>query len=123
MVSRSLRPKTRWVWERPFDPREAVPVDVFGDARVVDRPGQTDFEFPRALLGLRPCQGDQRPAAGPATLPDLLPSDLAGLVELQIASLLPGCALHVDLIAETLGMSRRSLQRDLATLGSATPIC
>jgi AraC-like DNA-binding protein len=100
-----------------FNPREPVAVDVFGGARVVYRPGQTYFEFARALLGLRPCQADQRPAAGPATLPDLLPSDLAGLVELQIASLLPDRALPVALMAETLGMSRRSLQRGLATLG------
>jgi AraC-like DNA-binding protein len=100
-----------------FKPREPVPVDVVGDARLVYRPGQTYFEFPRALLGLRLGQGDQRPAAEPATAPDLLPSDLAGLAELQIASLLAGRAPSVDLIAETLGMSRRSLQRGLATLG------
>ena len=100
-----------------FEPREPVPVDVLGDARVVDRPGQTYFEFPRLLLGLRLRQGDQRPASGPTTAPDLLPSDLFGLVELQIASLLPGGAPPVDLIAETLGMSRRSLQRGLASMG------
>ena len=100
-----------------FKPREPVPVDVVGDPRLVYRPGQTYFEFPRALLGLRLGQGDQRPAAGPTTAPDLLPSDLSGLVELQIASLLPGRTPPVDLIAETLGMSRRSLQRGLASLG------
>jgi AraC-like DNA-binding protein len=46
-----------------------------------------------------------------------LPSDLAGLVELQIASLLSGRAPPVDLIAESLGTSRRSLQRGLAQQG------
>lgn len=100
-----------------FKPREPVPVDVVGDRRLVYRPGQTYLELPRALLGLRLGQGDRRPAARPTTAPDLLPSDLPGLVELQIASLLPGRAPPVDLIAETLGMSRRSLQRGLATLG------
>ncbi|MEA3275058.1 MAG: AraC family transcriptional regulator ligand-binding domain-containing protein [Pseudomonadota bacterium] len=100
-----------------FKPREPVLVDVFGDARVVYRPGQTYFEFPRSLLGLRLGQDDQRPAAVPPISPDLLPSDLSGLVELQIASLLCGRTPPVDLIAETLGLSRRSLQRGLATLG------
>ena len=47
----------------------------------------------------------------------VLPTDLAGLVELQIASLLSGRAPPVDLIAETLGTSRRSLQRGLADQG------
>ena len=100
-----------------FNPREPVPVDVVGDTRVVYRPGQTYLEFPRALLGLRLGLDDQGPAAGPITSADLLPSDLAGLVELQIASLLPGRTPPVELIAETLGMSRRSLQRGLFTLG------
>lgn len=58
-----------------------------------------------------------RPPPGPADLPEPLPSDLAGLVELQIASLLSGRAPPVDLIAESLGTSRRSLQRGLAQQG------
>ena len=90
---------------------------VVGDARVVYRPGKTYFEFPRALLGLRLGQVDQRPAAGSTASPDLLPIDLSGLVELQIASLLSGRTPPVELIAETLGMRRRSLQRGLAALG------
>lgn len=100
-----------------FEPWEPLPLDVFGDAPVVDRPGQTYFEFARPLLGLRLCPDDQRLAARPTVPLDVLPSDLAGLVELQIASLLSGRVPPVDLIAETLGTSRRSLQRGLAEQG------
>ena len=100
-----------------FEPREPLPLDVFGDAPVVDRPGQTYFEFPRPLLGLRLCPGDQRLAARPTAPLAVLPSDLVGLVELQIASLLCGRTPPVDLIAESLGTSRRSLQRGLAEQG------
>jgi AraC-like DNA-binding protein len=42
-----------------------------------------------------------------------LPEDLAGLVQLQIESLLPH-AIEIDVVAESLTMSRRSLQRSLA---------
>ena len=100
-----------------FKPREPLPLDVFGDAPMVDRPGQTYFEFPRPLLGLRLCPDDQRLAVRPTAPIEVLPSDLAGLVQLQIASLLGGRTPSVDLIAETLGTSRRSLQRGLANQG------
>jgi AraC-like DNA-binding protein len=100
-----------------FHPREPLPIDIFGDARLMDRPGQTYIEFPRALLSLRPRQGEKRTPSRLAVLPEPLPSDLAGLVELQIASLLSGRAPPVDLIAESLGTSRRSLQRGLAQRG------
>jgi len=100
-----------------FKAREPIPDDAFGETRVVCRPGQTYLELARNLLSLRPCQGDLSPAAGPATPPEPLPRDLAGLVALQIAALLPGRAVSVDVAAETLGMSRRSLQRGLAAHG------
>ena len=100
-----------------FKPREPLALDVFGDVPVVDRPGQTYFAFPRPLLALRLCPGDQRLAARPTAPLEVVPSDLAGLVELQIGSLLSGRAPPVDLIAETLGTSRRSLQRGLAEQG------
>jgi AraC-like DNA-binding protein len=100
-----------------FKLREPLPLDVLGDAPVVDRPGQTYFAFPRPLLGLRLYPDDQRLEARPTAPLEVVPNDLAGLVELQIASLLSGRAPPVDLIAETLGTSRRSLQRGLAEQG------
>ena len=48
-----------------------------------------------------------------------MPRDFAGLVALQIAALLPGRAVSVDVAAETLDMSRRSLQRGLAAHGTS----
>lgn len=100
-----------------FKPREPLPLGVFGDAPVVYRPGQTYFEFPRPLLGLRLHRDDRRLLARPTAPLEVLPNDLAGLVKLQIASLLSRRTPPVDLIAESLGMSRRSLQRGLAEQG------
>jgi AraC-like DNA-binding protein len=84
---------------------------------VLYRPGQTYIQFPRAMLGLRLRQSPPAPAAEQSALSRPLPPDLAGLVQLQIESLLPDRAVPVDLVAETLGTSRRSLQRGLAGQG------
>lgn len=101
-----------------FRARQPIPVaDIFGGTRVLYRPGQTYIEFPRAMLGLRLRQSAPAPAAEQSGLSRPLPTDLAGLVELQIESLLPHRAVPVDLVAETLGTSRRSLQRGLAVQG------
>lgn len=101
-----------------FRAREAIPVaDIFGGTRVLYRPGQTYLQFPRAMLGLRLPHRAQSVAAGQSALSRPLPEDLAGLVELQIASLLSGGALPIDLVAESLGMTRRTLQRGLAVQG------
>ena len=101
-----------------FSAREAIPAaEIFGGTRVVYRPGQTYLEFPRAMLGLRLRHHAPAAAAGQSALSRPLPKDLAGLVELQIESLLPDRAVPVDLVAETLGTSRRSLQRGLAVQG------
>ena len=98
--------------------REAIPAaDIFGGTRVVYRPGQTYLQFPRAMLGLRLPHRAQSVPAGQSALSRPLPNDLAGLVELQIESLLRDRAAPVDLVAETLGTSRRSLQRGLAVQG------
>jgi len=102
-----------------FDAREPIPDDAFGDAPVMRRSGHTYLELPRTMLGLRAREGDPSPAVGSATSPEPLPRDLAGLVALQIGSLLPGRPMSVDVAAETLGMSRRSLQRGLAEQGSS----
>jgi len=96
---------------------EIPPTEIFDGARVVYRPGESYLEFPRAMLGQRCCLAARTSAAGQSAIAEPLPKDLAGLVELQIESLLSGRAMTVDLVAETIGMSRRSLQRGLAAQG------
>lgn len=101
-----------------FRTREAVPrLDLFEGARVQHRPGPSYLEFPRAILGLRRDHGPGAPPAGQSPELRSLPQDLPGLVELQIESLLAGQPVPIDLVAETLGLSRRSLQRGLAAYG------
>jgi len=100
--------------------REPLPdIELFAGSRVLRGTGETYLTIPRSLLGL------PFPAAGTALLEDdpssatarPLPKDLVGLVQMQIASLLSERAVHIDTVAETLAMSRRSLQRGLAQQG------
>lgn len=101
-----------------FDPREPIPVnELFSAVPVRYHPGQTYLAFPDALLGLRLKLSTPARAAEAPARPQPLPSDLAGLVELQIESLLSSRQVPIDLVAETLGLSRRSLQRGLAAQG------
>jgi AraC-like DNA-binding protein len=97
-----------------FKAGEPIPADLFGEAHVLYRPGQTYLEFPRAMLALDRTHAYSASVVEPCARPTPLPSDLAGLVELQIECLLPMRALPIDLVAESLGMSRRSLQRRLS---------
>ena len=100
--------------------REDLPdVDVFAGSRVVRGSGETYLTIPRSIMGLcfpREGGGGQAASAdAPAARP--LPEDLAGLVRLQIETLLSDRAAQVDTVAETLAVSRRSLQRGLAEQG------
>lgn len=101
--------------------REEFPeMDVFGASHVLRGTGATYLTIPRELMGLRFPNGNYGIAqAGnslsPAERP--LPKDLRGAVQLQIESLTPRRVPPIDTIAETLAMSRRSLQRSLAEQG------
>jgi len=95
-------------------------VDVFAGSHVVRGSGQTYLTIPRSIMGM--CfprnggDGQAASAGSPAISP--LPEDLAGLVRLQIEALLPDRTAKVEIVAETLAVSRRSLQRGLAEEGS-----
>jgi AraC-like DNA-binding protein len=104
-----------------FRPEEGPPsAEIFDGTRVAYRPGQTSYlQFPRAMLGLGLCDAAQGPAAAQSVIAPPLPNDLAGLVSLQIESLLSGHAVTLELLAESLGMSGRSLQRGLANQGAS----
>ena len=101
--------------------REPLPdTDLFAGSRVLRGTGETYLTIPRVLLGLPfPASGD-----APPPKPDVisaavrpLPEHLAELVQLQIGSLLSDRTTDIDTVAETLAMSRRSLQRGLAEAG------
>jgi AraC-like DNA-binding protein len=101
--------------------RTALPdVELFDGSRIVSGAGETYFTFPRALLKRRfPDVGDRGQATGNSGcgLDHPLPGDLGGLVRVQIESFLRQGTYQVDAIAESLAMSKRSLQRLLAEQG------
>ena len=97
--------------------REDLPDnELFGGSQIIRGTGETYFTFPRALMGLHfPGSGRlAEPAIDQSLAGRPLPHDFVGLVRLQIESLLPSHAVEIDTIAESLTMSRRSLQRSLA---------
>lgn len=101
--------------------KTALPdVELFDGSRIVSGTGETYFTFPRTLLERRfPKVGDRELATGDSGcgLDHPLPNDLGGLVQAQIRSFLPMGNYQADAIAETLAMSKRSLQRLLAEQG------
>ena len=93
-------------------------IDLFAGARVQRGTGKTYFTIPRAMTRLRfPNGGGIAPPGAEEPGWDSLPEDLGGLVRRQVESLLSCRGLQIDLVAETLAMSTRSLQRALANQG------
>jgi len=102
--------------------REDLPrVDLFAESRVLRGTANTYFTFPRSMVRLRfpggGCAVPTEASGSPAECP--LPQDVAGLIRVQVEILLGDRTFDVDTIAETLGMSRRSLQRALAREGAS----
>lgn len=103
-----------------FRPRERFPdIEFFAGSRIVRGTGATFLVVPRALMqrafpdaldtGL---SGSERVMA---TEP--IPASLGGLVQLQIESLLSDRLARIEVVAESLNMSGRSLQRRLMEEG------
>jgi AraC-like DNA-binding protein len=103
--------------------KTALPdIELFDGSRIVRGTGETYFTFPRTLLERRFLKvGGREHATGDSGcgLDHLLANDFGGLVRMQIESfLLNGKGTYqADAIAETLAMSKRSLQRLLAEQG------
>jgi len=102
-------------------PRTALPdVDLFDGSRILSGTGETYFTFPWTLLERRfPEVRDREQATGNSGcgLGHPLPNDLGGMVRVQIESFLRQGTYQVDAIAESLAISKRSLQRLLAEQG------
>ena len=102
-----------------YKTREPLPdIELFSGSRIFRGTGETYFTLPRELMRLR-LWGGRRATARDLELPiwDPLPQDMAGLVRLQTECLLSARHLGIDIIAESLAMSKRSLQRGLARQG------
>jgi AraC-like DNA-binding protein len=99
---------------------EALPeIDHFRGSRILRGTGQTYFTIPRELMQLPlRIQGDET-APGDAGTADeqILPESMSGLVEWQVKAMLSDRAPQIEFVAESLGISTRSLQRNLATDG------
>jgi len=98
--------------------REKFPaVDLFSDARLVTGTPHSYVSIPRSLLKQRL----SRPAtAGNEgdTAVGSLPTTFVGLLEWQIDALITGSGnVHIETVAESLGTSKRSLQRAMANEG------
>ncbi len=104
-----------------YTPRETMPrVDVFGNARILHGGEAPYLEFPSRLLGTR---FPQSRSADDPNLPaaaidsEKIPSLSRRLVEVQLRNLLPGTDMSIATVAASLGLSPRSLQRQLLNQG------
>jgi AraC-like DNA-binding protein len=102
--------------------KEALPdIELFHGSRILSGTGETYFTLPPALLQRRfPNGGRRATSSGDDPTPSAegpLPEDLGGLVQLEVRNLLPHRIHQIDVVAEALAMSSRSLQRALARQG------
>ena len=104
-----------------YQAKEVFPDDsCFEGSYLVAGAPTSYMAIPRSALGAR-FPDFRRP---PRQLPECIEThrftdDLSDLVQLQIEALLCDENLHIDTVAESLMMSRRSLQRSLAAQGTS----
>jgi AraC-like DNA-binding protein len=98
---------------------EPVPsVELFAHARVLQGLEHSYFTLPRALMQRRLPGHAGADVSGMEGLAHPLPTDVPGLVKSQLDALSADSRdLHIDRIAESLGMSRRTLQRAIGREG------
>ena len=100
--------------------RENIPdTDLLAGSRVIQGTGKSYLTIPRTMMGLRFPDGSDgiRPREQELLPEPRLPENLTGLVQLQIESMLSRRPLQIDIVAETLAINTRSLQRSLAKQG------
>ena len=92
--------------------------DLFEGARVYRGNGMTYLTIPAEMMNMvfRSSSDAEEPATD-STWNRSIPERLDRMVQFQIESLLSGGGLHIDTVAESMLMSRRSLQRRLLETG------
>lgn len=107
--------KISFAWQ----PRENFPeCEIFDGARIAHDAGVTYLTIPESMMAMR-FDGNKlarQNTPGPNDRHEL-PNTLDHLVEHQISALISSCELSIDLVAESLCMNRRSLQRALQKQG------
>jgi len=101
--------------------REDFPENsCFEGSRILQGAQTSYIAIPRgALAAPFPCANRQSEPGADTIDTHTLSGDLAGLVQHQVDTLLGAKGLHIDTVAESLMMSRRSLQRCLAEDGTS----
>lgn len=101
-----------------YQSREKVPaVDLFSDSRIISGLSHSYISIPKRATAFRLNQH-----TGAADIEDQetgrLPTTLTGLLETQIEALITaGAKFHVETVADSLMMSKRTLQRAIAYEG------
>lgn len=104
-----------------YKAQENLPeIELFAESRILRGTGETYVTLPRSMMALRfLSSGSITQTAVQSPLARPLPSNLTHLVQLHVGCLLNDRPFDIDAIAETLGMSRRTLQRSLAYEGTS----
>ena len=104
-----------------YKSREHFPENsCFASSYIVSGADMSYLTFPRAALAMPFSDGSLRPPELPECVESHRFSDnVSDMVRLQVEALLCEETLHIDTVAESLDMSRRSLQRALAEQGTS----
>jgi AraC-like DNA-binding protein len=104
-----------------YKSREDFPENsCFTGSHIVERAETSYMVIPRAALAKRFSGANFQAEQVPESIDThRLSGDLSDLVQLQIEALLCERRLHIDTVAESLQMSRRSLQRSLFEKGTS----
>ena len=104
-----------------YQSREGFPENsCFEGARILQGAQTSYIAIPRGALAAPFPRASRQSEPGADTIDThTLSSDFSGLVQLQVDALLGAKGLHIDTVAESLMMSRRSLQRWLAEHGTS----
>lgn len=103
--------------------REPLPENgFFGNSKVHFNHGPSYMEFPAHLLGapirkLKPLAS--RYSVEPQILMDSIPDSLIDATQMQIRTLMHGNAINIEVVARSLGVSSRTLQRRLMAQGTS----
>ncbi len=111
-------------WSPPFvklaySCREPLPsTDLFSESRVHFGRKQTWMAIPQSLLALQlPRREYPEPKGAEQLTGQALQEDPVARVRAQVAALLPESGLTIDRVGNSLGLSTRTLQRELAKRG------
>lgn len=94
---------------------------IFGSSRILSGGAVSYLEFPAGILGIPIPQPRRLPKSNPVRViveAAQLPRSLVNIIDLQVRSLMRGRDSSIEMVARSVGLSPRTLQRQLMEQGT-----